>query len=64
VLLLPLWMMMFLMLAEGVGSVLGSLSIRYRNVPQVVPVVIKKLALFASPVAYADAGKKTWERRR
>ena len=52
VLLVPLWMMTFLALAEGVGSVLGSLSVRYRDVPQVVPVVIQ-LALFLSPVAYA-----------
>jgi lipopolysaccharide transport system permease protein len=48
----PLFVVLFLLLAEGIGSLLGSLAVRYRDVPQIVPVVLQ-FAVFASPVAYA-----------
>lgn len=51
-LLLPVWLFLFICLAQGIGGVFGSLAVRYRDVPQVVPVVIQ-LMLYASPVAYA-----------
>jgi lipopolysaccharide transport system permease protein len=49
---LPLWLVLLLMLAQGIGCVLAALSVRYRDVPQITPVLLQ-LALYASPVAYA-----------
>lgn len=52
--LVPVWLLLTLMLAEGLGSILASFSVRYRDIHQVVPVVLQ-LMLFASPVAYSTA---------
>jgi len=54
-LLLPVWILLFLMFAQGLGALLGSFAVRYRDIPQVIPVLIQ-LALYASPVAYAVKG--------
>jgi lipopolysaccharide transport system permease protein len=54
-LLLPVWILLFVMFAQGLGALLGSWSVRYRDIPQVVPVLMQ-LALYASPVAYAVTG--------
>ena len=52
VLLLPVWLLLVFMLAEGLGAFLASLAVSYRDVLQVTPVLLQ-LALYASPVAYA-----------
>jgi lipopolysaccharide transport system permease protein len=54
-LLLPVWLFLFIALAQGIGGVFGSLAVRYRDIPQVIPVVVQ-LLLYASPVAYAVQG--------
>jgi lipopolysaccharide transport system permease protein len=51
-LLIPVWIICLQMMSLGMGSVLGSLAVRYRDVVQVAPVVTQ-LLLYASPVAYA-----------
>lgn len=51
-LLVPVWLFLFLSLAQGLGGMLGSMAVRYRDIPQITPVVIQ-LLLYASPVAYA-----------
>ncbi|MEW6155105.1 MAG: ABC transporter permease [Actinomycetota bacterium] len=50
--LFPVWLLLALMLAEGAGTVLASISVRYRDVPQIVPVMMQ-FFLYASPVAYS-----------
>ncbi|HTW94783.1 MAG TPA: ABC transporter permease [Tepidisphaeraceae bacterium] len=50
-LLLPVWMAALLMLALGIGLCAASLTVSYRDVQYILPVVIQIL-LYASPVAY------------
>ncbi len=52
VLLLPLWVACFAMLALGAGFVTSALMVSYRDVQYVVPVLVNFL-MFASPVAYS-----------
>jgi lipopolysaccharide transport system permease protein len=52
VLLLPVWFLLLLMMAMGIGLTTSALNVSYRDVGFVVPVVVQFL-LFASPVAYA-----------
>ena len=52
ILLLPVWLMLVLMLATGVGLIASSLAVPYRDVQYVLPVLIQFL-LYASPVAYS-----------
>jgi lipopolysaccharide transport system permease protein len=52
ILLLPFWIAIAIMLAQGVGSILASFAVRYRDIPQVTPVLVQ-LLLYASPVAYS-----------
>jgi lipopolysaccharide transport system permease protein len=52
ILLLPLWIVLFLLLASGIGLIAAALSVRYRDVQYILPVVTQML-LYASPVAYA-----------
>lgn len=52
ILLLPLWLLIFLMLAVGIGLFASSLMVTYRDVQYVIPVAISLLT-FASPTAYA-----------
>lgn len=51
-LLAPVWFLLFIALALGVGLSAGALMVRYRDVQYILPVAIQFL-LFASPVAYA-----------
>ena len=51
VLLLPVWLGLAVMLALGVGFLTSALSVSYRDVNYIVPVLMQFL-LYASPVAY------------
>ncbi len=51
---LPLWMFLLSAGAFGAGLVAASLTVRYRDVQYVLPVMVQ-LLLYASPVAYAAA---------
>jgi len=53
-LLLPVWLLVALLFALGIGLVSSSLQVRYRDVGLIVPVV-GTFSLFASPVAYSMA---------
>ena len=52
VLLLPIWGLMLLLLALGVGFISTSLSVSYRDVQYILPVFLQIL-LYASPIAYS-----------
>ena len=52
VLLLPVWLVLLLLVSLGVGTLSASLSVRYRDLAQITPVLLQ-LLLYASPVAYA-----------
>ena len=51
---LPLWLLVILLLAIGIGLFTASLMVSYRDVAYVVPVLISFLQ-FGSPVAYATS---------
>jgi lipopolysaccharide transport system permease protein len=51
-LLLPLWLLLILSLATGVGLITAALTVQYRDVQYVLPVLMQML-LYASPVAYS-----------
>ena len=51
-LLLPVWLLLTLILAVGIGLYASALMVSYRDVQYVLPVVTQFL-LYASPVAYA-----------
>jgi lipopolysaccharide transport system permease protein len=51
-LLLPLWLVIALMMAVGLGLVVSGLAVRYRDVQHLVP-LMSQLLLFASPIAYS-----------
>jgi len=53
-LLLPVWMAVLLMLSLGIGLCAASLTVSYRDVQYILPVVLNIL-LYASPVAYSTA---------
>lgn len=53
-LLLPLWLALILMLSVGVGLFAAALTVSYRDVQFVLPVLLQFL-LYASPVAYASS---------
>lgn len=52
VLLMPVWIVLVVWLALGVGLVTSALTVRYRDVQNILP-VITQLLLYGSPVAYA-----------
>jgi lipopolysaccharide transport system permease protein len=52
ILLLPVWLIFVIMIAEGAGSFLATFAVRYRDIPHITPVLIQ-LGLYACPVAYA-----------
>lgn len=52
VLLVPVWVLLLLLAAQGLGTFFATLSVSYRDIPLIVPVAVQ-LALFASPVAYS-----------
>jgi len=51
-LLLPVWLALLIMLAVGIGMYSAALTVTYRDVQYVLPVITQFL-LYASPVAYA-----------
>lgn len=51
-LLLPVWIVLLLMLSLGVGLWAAALTVSYRDVQHVLPVVIQ-MGMYASPVAYS-----------
>jgi lipopolysaccharide transport system permease protein len=60
-LLVPLWMALLLMLSLGVGLWAAALTVSYRDVQYIMPVIIQ-LVLYASPVAYAaSAVPQRWK---
>jgi lipopolysaccharide transport system permease protein len=61
---MPLFLVMGLMLALGLGLILTSLAVRFRDVQYLLPVVTQIL-MFASPVAYtaANVGQRVPEYR-
>ena len=52
VLLLPVWILVLIMMALGLGMMTGALMVRYRDISHVVPVALQ-LGIYASPVAWA-----------
>jgi homopolymeric O-antigen transport system permease protein len=50
--LLPVWLLFFLMLAQGIGSFIASIAVRYRDFGYITPFLVQ-LGLYASPVAYS-----------
>ena len=52
VLLLPIWLLLIVLLALGVGLYAAALMVSYRDIQYVLPVVTQFL-LYASPVAYS-----------
>jgi lipopolysaccharide transport system permease protein len=50
-LLLPVWIALLLSLAMGVGLIAAALTVTYRDVQHILPVIVPFL-LYASPVAY------------
>jgi lipopolysaccharide transport system permease protein len=54
IVLLPVWTVMLILFASGIGLVTGALQVRYRDVAYVVPFLLQ-FFLFASPVAYSIA---------
>ena len=49
---LPLWLLLAIVLAMGIGLVLTAISVLYRDINYLVPVVIP-MAMYVSPVAYS-----------
>jgi lipopolysaccharide transport system permease protein len=52
VLLLPVWLFLILLLSVGLGLFASALTVTYRDVQYVLP-VLTQLLMYASPVAYA-----------
>jgi len=50
--LIPLWLLIGVMIAQGIGLFLASLCVHYRDVAQVTPVLLQ-LLMYLSPVAYS-----------
>lgn len=51
-LLLPVWLLLLLVLAQGLGCALSALAVSYRDVVHATPFLLQ-LGLYASPVAYS-----------
>ena len=51
-LLLPVWLALLLLLAVGLGLVTAALTVTYRDVQFILPVLMQ-FALYATPIAYA-----------
>jgi lipopolysaccharide transport system permease protein len=54
IILLPLWMIVLLMFALGIGLITAALTVSYRDVQYILPVALQIL-FFASPIGYAVA---------
>ena len=50
--LLPVWFLLLLLMALGVGLICSALNVSYRDIGYIVPVAVQFL-LFAAPVAYS-----------
>jgi lipopolysaccharide transport system permease protein len=60
ILLLPVWLLLILMLAAGCGLFAAALTVSYRDVQFVLPVLLQ-FAMYASPIAYsASAVPARW----
>ena len=55
-LLLPVWLLLLIMLAVGVGLYTSALMVSYRDVQYILPVMLNFL-LYASPIAYTVPAK-------
>jgi lipopolysaccharide transport system permease protein len=53
-LLLPVWILLVLCLALGAGFIAAALTVRYRDIQHILPILVPFL-LYASPVAYEVA---------
>lgn len=51
-LLIPVWLLIGVLIAQGIGLFLASLCVHYRDVAQVTPVLLQ-LLMYLSPVAYS-----------
>lgn len=51
-LLCPVWAVMVILLASGLGLIAGALQVRYRDIAYVVPFLLQFL-LYASPIGYS-----------
>jgi lipopolysaccharide transport system permease protein len=54
VLMLPVWMVILLMLALGVGLITAAMAVSYRDVAYIIPVLMQIL-MYGSPIAYGLA---------
>jgi len=54
VLLMPLWLLLLIALAVGIGVYTSALTVKYRDLQYVLPVLLQML-LYGSPVAYSVA---------
>jgi lipopolysaccharide transport system permease protein len=52
VLLLPLWLLLLVALGVGIGAYTSALTVTYRDLQHVIPVLLQML-LYGSPVAYS-----------
>jgi len=52
VLLLPIWVVLVLLLAVGIGTACSALMVKYRDVGYILPFLVSIL-LYASPIAYS-----------
>jgi lipopolysaccharide transport system permease protein len=62
IVLVPVWLLLFVLLALGVGLATGALAVKYRDVQYIIPVAVQ-LLLFATPIAYlvsAAPASKRW----
>lgn len=61
--LLPVWLLLLMLLATGIGLVMSALAVSYRDVTYVVPFVLQ-LLMYGSPIAYAASAVperlRTW----
>lgn len=55
IVLLPVFLLLILMLAAGCGLIAAALTVSYRDIQYIVPVLMT-FVLYASPTAYAAAG--------
>jgi lipopolysaccharide transport system permease protein len=54
ILLLPLFLLLCLLLALGSGLVLASYNIKYRDMAQIVPIIVQ-IGQYVSPVGYSTS---------
>ncbi len=57
--LLPVWAILVILLASGVGLLTAALTVRYRDVGYFVPYMLQFL-LYASPIAYSISAVKNY----